>query len=63
MQKIFEYKDEHLGKNYIVISRIRELTKALGEIVITFDNGDKRIISVDNPDETLSQLLEAIRDS
>jgi len=62
MQNIFEYKDEHLGKNYIVISKIRELTKALGEIVITFDNGDKRVISVDNPDETLALLLKALRE-
>ncbi|MCB5295753.1 MAG: hypothetical protein RBQ67_05510 [Candidatus Cloacimonadaceae bacterium] len=60
--KIFEYKDEHLGKSYIVISKIRELTKALGEIVITFDNGDKRVVSVDNPDETLAALLKALRE-
>jgi len=58
--KIFEYKDEHLGKSYIVISKIREVTKALGEIVITFDNGDKRVISVENPDETLNLLIDAL---
>ncbi|MCK9556961.1 MAG: hypothetical protein PHQ78_03505 [Candidatus Cloacimonetes bacterium] len=58
---IFEYKDEHLGRNYIVISKIREVTKALGEIVITFDNGDKRVLSVENPDATLTKLLDALR--
>jgi hypothetical protein len=58
--KIFEYKDEHLGKSYIVISKIREVTKALGEIVITFDNGDKRVISVENPDETLNLFIDAL---
>ena len=61
--KVFEYKDEHLGKSYIVISKIRELTKALGELVITFDNGDKRVISVENPNDTLNMLLDALREA
>lgn len=60
MKKLFEYKDEHLGKSYIAISKIRELTKTLGELVITFDNGDKRVLSVEDPDSTLRAMLLAI---
>jgi hypothetical protein len=61
MQKIFECTDEHLGKSYIVISKIREVSKAFSEIVVTFDNGDKRVLSVENPDETLQALLNALK--
>ena len=60
VRKVFMYEDEHLGKSYIVISKIRELTKTLGEIVVTFDNGDRKVISVANPNETLQMLLDAI---
>lgn len=49
-----------LGKSYIVISKVRELTKTLGELVITFDNGDKRVLSVENADSTLRALILAI---
>ncbi len=63
MQSVFEYKDQELGKRYIVVSKIRELQMTLGELVITFDNGDQRMISVDNPREILDQLLEAIKES
>lgn len=60
MQNIFEYNDEHLGKCYMVIPKIREISKALGNVVITFDNGDKRSLMVDNPNEVISQLLHAL---
>ena len=61
MQKIFECTDEHVGKSYIVISKIREVSKTFSEIVVTFDNGDKRVLSVENPDETLQALLNALK--
>ncbi|GAB1366948.1 hypothetical protein MASR1M36_18190 [Candidatus Cloacimonadaceae bacterium] len=60
MKNVYEYKDEHLGRCYLVIPKIRELSKALGNVVITFDNGDKRSLMVDNPDEVISELLEAL---
>jgi len=60
MINIFEYQDEHLGKCYIVIPKIRELSKALGNVVITFDNGDKRTLMVDNPDAVIATLLQAL---
>ena len=60
MKYIYEYQDEHLGKCYLVIPKIRELSKALGNVVITFDNGDKRSLMVDDPDAVLSALLQAL---
>lgn len=63
MKTIFEYKDEHLGKSYLVVNSIREVSKTMGDIIITFENGDKKVLSVDDPEATLKALLEAIRQS
>ena len=60
MKAIFTYEDEHLGKSYIVIPKIREIAKALGNLVITFDNGDKRTLAVDDPNATIKEMLEVI---
>ena len=60
MKAIYTYNDEHLGKSYIVIPKIREISKVLGSVVITFDNGDKRTLAVDDPDAAIQQMLEAI---
>lgn len=60
MTAIFTYNDEHLGKSYLVIPRIRELSKALGNVVVTFDNGDKKTLAVDDPDAVITQLLSVI---
>ena len=57
---MYTYDDEHLGKSYIVIPKIREISKVLGSVVITFDNGDKRTLAVDDPDAAIQQMLEAI---
>lgn len=60
MKSIFTYEDEHLGKSYIVIPKIREVSTALGNLVITFDNGDKRAVDVPNTKEAITQILAAI---
>ncbi|HQF82516.1 MAG TPA: hypothetical protein PK707_06645 [Candidatus Syntrophosphaera thermopropionivorans] len=60
MKAIYTYDDEHMGKSYIVIPKIREISKVLGSVVITFDNGDKRTLAVDDPDAAIQQMLEAI---
>lgn len=60
MKNIYEYNDEHLGKCYLVIPKIREISKALGNVVITFDNGDKRSLMVDDPNAVIQGLLEAL---
>ncbi len=60
MKAIFSYEDEHLGMSYIVIPKIREISKALGNVVVTFDNGDKRTLAVDDTKAAIGQMLEAI---
>ncbi len=60
MKAIYTYDDEHMGKSYIVIPKIREISKVLGSVVITFDNGDKRTLAVDDPNAAIQQMLEAI---
>ncbi|HOR02487.1 MAG TPA: hypothetical protein P5170_04050 [Candidatus Syntrophosphaera sp.] len=60
MKAIFTYDDEQLGKSYIVIPKIREISRVLGNVVITFDNGDKRTLAVDDTQGAIQQMLEAI---
>ncbi|HNU54545.1 MAG TPA: hypothetical protein PLL58_02210 [Candidatus Syntrophosphaera sp.] len=60
MKAIFTYDDEQLGKSYIVIPKIREISRVLGNVVITFDNGDKRTLAVDDTQTAIQQMLEAI---
>lgn len=63
MKTIFEYSDEDLGKSYLVVDHIREISKTLGDIVITFTNGDRKVLNVPDANATLELLLEAIRKS
>lgn len=60
MKAIFTYNDEQLGKSYIVIPKIREISRVLGNVVLTFDNGDKRTLAVDDTQAAIRQMLEAI---
>ena len=60
MKAVFVYDDEHLGKSYLVIPKIREIAKALGNVVVTFDNGDKKTLAVDEPDAVIQQMLSVI---
>ncbi|HOY83683.1 MAG: hypothetical protein LHW45_01515 [Candidatus Cloacimonetes bacterium] len=60
MKAIFTYDDEQLGKSYIVIPKIREISRVLGNVVLTFDNGDKRTLAVDDTQAAIRQMLEAI---
>ena len=60
MKSILTYKDPHLGTGYIVIPKIREISKGLGSVVVIFDNGDKRNIDSPNPGELLQEIRDAI---
>ncbi len=60
MKAIFTYDDEQLGKSYLVIPKIREITRVLGNVVVTFDNGDKRTLAVDDTQAAVQQMLDAI---
>ncbi|MDZ4181480.1 MAG: hypothetical protein U1B83_01290 [Candidatus Cloacimonadaceae bacterium] len=60
MKSVFTYEDEHFGKSYLVIPKIREISKAMGNLIITFDNGDKRSLAVDDANAAVAQIIEAI---
>jgi len=60
MKAIYTFEDEHTGKIYILIPKIREVATALGNIVITFDNGDKKSFEVNNLKQTLEDLIMSI---
>ena len=61
MKAIYTFEDEHTGKDYVIIPKIREVQTALGNIVITFDNGDKKTFSVDNLKQSLEHLILSIQ--
>ena len=62
MKSIYVYEDENMGKTYIVIPKIREIHNALGNVVITFDNGDKRALEVDDAKATIEQMIAVIEE-
>jgi hypothetical protein len=57
MRAIYTFEDEHTGKDYVLIPKIREVQTALGSIVVTFDNGDRKSFSVPNLKQTLDHFL------
>lgn len=61
MKAIYTFEDEHTGKDYVIIPKIREVQSALGNIVVTFDNGDKKTFSTDNLKQTLEHLILSIQ--
>lgn len=60
MKAIYTFEDEHTGKIYVLIPKIREVATALGNIVITFDNGDKKSFDVSNLKQTMEHLIQSI---
>ena len=62
MKSILNYTDAHLGNIYIVIPKIREVSKGLGSVTIVFDNGDKRNIEHKKPDEFMKEIVLMIED-
>ena len=61
-KSILTYNDVHIGKSYIVIPKIREAHTALGNVIITFDNGDRRILDVDDAAQTLTEIALALEE-
>lgn len=62
MKAIYTFEDEHTGNDYILIPKVREVQTALGSIVVTFDNGDKKSFSVPDMKQTLNNFLLSIEE-
>jgi hypothetical protein len=62
MKTILSFKDTHLGNIYVVIPKIREVSKGLGSVTITFDNGDKRNIENKKPDDLMKEIVDLIEE-
>jgi len=62
MKCIYSYKDAHLGNIHIVIPKIREVSKGLGSVIITYDNGDKRNFESKKPDDMINEIVENIEE-
>jgi hypothetical protein len=54
---IFTYQESHTGKIHIVIPKIREITQAMGNVIITFDNGDRKTLDVPDADALINRML------
>jgi len=61
MKAIYVFEDEHTGKNYVIIPKIREVQTALGNIVVTFDNGDTKTFSTDNLKQSVEHFILTIQ--
>ncbi len=60
MSIIFTYQESNSGKIHIVIPKIREITKAMGNVIITFDNGDRKTLDVPDADTIIDHILEEL---
>ncbi len=60
MKSVYTFEDSHTGKIHVVIPKIREVQSALGSLVITFDNGDKRTFEVDKIQQAMEHLILSI---
>jgi hypothetical protein len=62
MKSIITVKDTSIGKIFVVVSKIRDVHKAFGNVIISFDNGDKITINSDNSDELINDILKSIEE-
>jgi hypothetical protein len=62
MSAIFTYQESHTGKIHIVIPKIRELSKAMGNLIITFDNGDRKTLDVPDADALIAEILTELEE-
>ncbi|HPT71535.1 MAG TPA: hypothetical protein PLE74_04575 [Candidatus Cloacimonadota bacterium] len=62
MSVIFSYQESHTGKIHTVIPKIREISKAMGNVIITFDNGDRKTLDVEDADALIDHLLTELED-
>jgi hypothetical protein len=62
MSAIFTFQESHTGKIHIVIPKIREITKTMGSVIITFDNGDRKTLDVPDADSVIDHILAELED-
>jgi hypothetical protein len=62
LKALYTHKDTHLGNVYIVIPKIREVSKGLGAITVTYDNGEKRNLETKNSEETMKTIVDMIEE-
>ncbi len=60
MKSILELPEEGKGMAMIVVPKIREIFKSLGNVVLVFDNGDKRTIDTTDANKTLKDITRQI---
>ncbi|MDD3051380.1 MAG: hypothetical protein PHR06_09560 [Candidatus Cloacimonetes bacterium] len=60
MSVILKVKDVQVGNLVIVLSKIREAHLGLGNVIIVYDNGDRRTIDTPDAKKTLKEITEAI---
>ncbi len=60
MKSVLELSEEHKGVAVIVIPKIREVFKSLGNVVLVFDNGDKRTIDTTDANALVQDIMRKI---
>ncbi len=62
MKSIIVVKDTSIGKIYVVVPKIRDVHKAFGNVIISFDNGEKLTVSVNDSDKLIDEILQSVED-
>jgi hypothetical protein len=60
MKAYLKLNDSELGNFYVMIPKIREISKGLGNVIITYDNGDKHSIFFNDCEKAMAEIAEQI---
>lgn len=60
MKSIYTFIDDSGIKTHVVISKIRRIGIAFGDVVIEYDNGDKESFDVKNGADVVKEVLDKI---
>ncbi len=60
MRTVLEVSDSSGHSTFVVVPKIREFFIGLGNVILVFDNGDKRTLNTNEPKELVKQLTETI---
>ncbi len=60
MKSVMELNEEQQGSAVIVIPKIREIFKSLGNVVLVFDNGDRRTIDTNDANALIQDMMRKI---
>lgn len=60
MRALWAVREHDQISSLIVIPKIREIFKAMGNVIVVFDNGDKKTIETIDAKGTMEKIVNAV---